>query len=420
MHFGVAGIKRTNKRNFIANLVKTNIVFTLILLFFAFFIFMNNFGENKIASAEPSESEEKDIEEQLKDTVSDVLNDIDFSDIEDVFVATGETFFNGKTFKEYVAGVVSGEEDLDFQAVWQMLKVVLKNNIKNILSPLLIVLCISLLCVLFQNVQSNKISGVQEVVRLICFSVIVVIVSTLIARLVSDARESIDKMQKSMNAIFPILLVLMTSIGGVASARAYTPLVAILSNIVSSVFVYVLLPLFSLSLVLSILGHISSNTRLEKLNQFTKSLFKWIVGVVCTVFIGYLAIKGFTAGATDGISLKATKYAIKNYVPILGGYISDGFELVKAGSLIVKNAIGFVSCLLLAVICLLPVLSIAICELGLKLVAGIIEPAGDSKTSNLLSSISGSLKLLVSVVIGVSIMYFLTIYLVTCTVANIF
>lgn len=420
MHFGVAGIKRTNKRNFIANLVKTNIVFTLILLFFAFFIFMNNFGENKIASAEPSESEEKDIEEQLKDTVSDVLNDIDFSDIEDVFVATGETFFNGKTFKEYVAGVVSGEEDLDFQAVWQMLKVVLKNNIKNILSPLLIVLCISLLCVLFQNVQSNKISGVQEVVRLICFSVIVVIVSTLIARLVSDARESIEKMQKSMNAIFPILLVLMTSIGGVASARAYTPLVAILSNIVSSVFVYVLLPLFSLSLVLSILGHISSNTRLEKLNQFTKSLFKWIVGVVCTVFIGYLAIKGFTAGSTDGISLKATKYAIKNYVPILGGYISDGFELVKAGSLIVKNAIGFVSCLLLAVICLFPVLSIAICELGLKLVAGIIEPVGDSKTSNLLSSISGSLKLLVSVVIGVSIMYFLTIYLVTCTVFNIF
>lgn len=420
MHFGVAGIKRTNKRNFIANLVKTNIVFTLILSFFAFFIFMNNFGENKIASAEPSESEEKDIEEQLKDTVSDVLNDIDFSDIEDVFVATGETFFNGKTFKEYVAGVVSGEEDLDFQAVWQMLKVVLKNNIKNILSPLLIVLCISLLCVLFQNVQSNKISGVQEVVRLICFSVIVVIVSTLIARLVSDARESIDKMQKSMNAIFPILLVLMTSIGGVASARAYTPLVAILSNIVSSVFVYVLLPLFSLSLVLSMLGHISSNTRLEKLNQFTKSLFKWIVGVVCTVFIGYLAIKGFTAGATDGISLKATKYAIKNYVPILGGYISDGFELVKAGSLIVKNAIGFVSCLLLAVICLFPVLSIAICELGLKLVAGIIEPVGDSKTSNLLSSISGSLKLLVSVVIGVSIMYFLTIYLVTCTVFNIF
>lgn len=420
MHFGVAGIKRTNKRNFIANLVKTNIVFTLILLFFAFFIFMNNFGENKIVSAEPSESEEKDIEEQLKDTVSDVLNDIDFSDIEDVFVTTGETFFNGKTFKEYVAGVVSGEEDLDFQAVWQMLKVVLKNNIKNILSPLLIVLCISLLCVLFQNVQSNKISGVQEVVRLICFSVIVVIVSTLIARLVSDARESIDKMQKSMNAIFPILLVLMTSIGGVASARAYTPLVAILSNIVSTVFVYVLLPLFSLSLVLSMLGYISSNTRLEKLNQFTKSLFKWIVGVVCTVFISYLAIKGFTAGATDGISLKATKYAIKNYVPILGGYISDGFELVKAGSLIVKNAIGFVSCLLLAVICLLPVLSIAICELGLKLVAGIIEPVGDSKTSNLLSSISGSLKLLVSVVIGVSILYFLTIYLVTCTVSNIF
>lgn len=261
--------------------------------------------------------------------------------------------------------------------------------------------------------------GASEVVYLICFSVVVIIVSVLISKLVSNAKDSVVQMQKSMNAIFPILLSLMTAMGGTISVSAYTPLVLVLSNIVSNVFVYVLFPLFSLSLVISIIGHISSNTKLNKFNLFLKSLFKWILGVVCAVFMGYLTIKGFTAGSSDGISMKATKFAIKNYVPLLGGYISEGFEIVKAGSLVVKNAVGFVAVLVVAFLCLMPVLSIAICELALKLLAGILEPVGATKTSGLLSSISDSLRLLVSIVVGVAVLYFLTIYLLTCTVANI-
>ena len=297
------------------------------------------------SASEAVTRDEKSVEEELSDSTNDVLNDIDFSELEDLVLELDVDLFSGKTFKQYVKDVIDGKESFDISTFFQMMKLMIAKNIKTILSPLLIVLCIALLCVLFSNMQSGKMGEHLEIVYLICFSVVVIIVSVIISKLVLNSKNGIMKMQKNMNAIFPILLLLMSNMGGAISAKAYTPLVSVLSNIISNIFVYFLLPLFSLSLVLSIISHISPNTKLNKLNGFIKSLFKWVIGSVCAVFMGYLAIKGFTAGASDGISIKATKYAIKNYVPILGGYISEGFELVKAGSLIVKNAIGFVGSL---------------------------------------------------------------------------
>lgn len=412
-----ANIKTTHSNNYFHNLIKIALFFMLFVLSFAFFIFVNNFNKNNIACAE--NAKEDSIEEELEDSTNDVLSEIDFSELEDIVSLLDENLFNGKTFKEYVSDVINGKEEFNISTFFGFLKSVLVKNIKSILSPFAIILCVCLLCLLFKNLHTSKLQGASEVVYLICFSVVVIIVSVLISKLVSNAKDSVVQMQKSMNAIFPILLSLMTAMGGTISVSAYTPLVLVLSNIVSNVFVYVLFPLFSLSLVISIIGHISSNTKLNKFNLFLKSLFKWILGVVCAVFMGYLTIKGFTAGSSDGISIKATKFAIKNYVPLLGGYISEGFEIVKAGSLVVKNAVGFVAVLIVAFLCLMPVLSIAICELTLKLLAGILEPVGAMKTSGLLSSISDSLRLLVSIVVGVAVLYFLTIYLLTCTVANI-
>ena len=60
----------------------------------------------------------------------------------------------------------------------------------------------------------------------------------------------------------------------------------------------------------------------------------------------------------DGLNLKLTKFAIKNYVPILGGYVSEGFDFVYTCSVLVKNALGVCSIIIIVFKILSPVLSI--------------------------------------------------------------
>ena len=360
------------------------------------------------------------LEEELEKETDKLLDNIDFTEIENIVLNIDKEglFFNGIGFKEYVSLVIKNKEKIDIETIFSLIFKNLKSRFTSLFSPLILVLVVVLICNLFNVIKSGKISGVSEVVYFVCFSIVVIIISSIVKDLITDSKTCVLSLKKQMDSVLPILLTLIMGMGGVVSAKAFSPLVVILSNIVSAIFINILFPLFTLSLVLSIVGNLSESNKLTKLNGFVKSLFKWIIGVVFAVFMGFLTIKGLTAGASDGLSIKATKYAIKNYIPMLGGYINEGFELVKAGSMLVKNATGFVGVILLFFSIITPIISIAIIELGMKLLAGVIEAVGDKKASNLIYMISGSLKLLVVILVGVALMYFITLYILLCSASN--
>ena len=143
-----------------------------------------------------------------------------------------------------------------------------------------------------------------------------------------------------------------------------------------------------------------------------------IVGIVFTVFIGFAAVQGITAGSIDGLSIKTAKFAIKSYIPLVGSYISDGFYILLASSSLIKNAIGAAGLLLLAGTLLSPILELVIFMLALKLMAGIIEPLGDGKIASFVSTLSKNMSLLISMLVAVSFMYMILTGLVMCS-ANI-
>ena len=214
-------------------------------------------------------------------------------------------------------------------------------------------------------------------------------------------------------------MLLMNGAGASITVKAYQPLVLFLSNVVSNIFSKVLLPIVITIFVLSLVDNLSPQTKVKNLIDFFTSGFKWIIGIVFTIYMAFMAIQGITASSADGISIKTAKYAIKNYIPMLGGYISDGFEVARVGSVIIKNAIGFSGIIFLIITIISPIIFIGILQLALKLIAALAEPIADGRSTGLLSSVSKSLSLLITVVIGVAVMYFIIIFLLMCSVSGV-
>ena len=169
---------------------------------------------------------------------------------------------------------------------------------------------------------------------------------------------------------------------------------------------------------MSIVNNLSSNTKFNKLIDFFKSLFKWIVGFSFSVFFVFFSVQGMSASASDGVSIKTAKFAIKNYVPILGGYVSEGVEVVKAGMFLIKNAVGFVGVILTCSTIVLPLISIAVFTLSLKFLAGVLEPVGNGTAVNILSAVSDSFKLLLTCLLVVFCVFVLTLFLMICSVSG--
>ncbi len=367
-------------------------------------------------------SGKENLEEELDKNIQDTIKDIDLSDLENYFAENSDYFYKvfGVTeYKQFLQALVSGELLTDFNSVFSAITSSIKQNIIVILSPLLLVLVIILISVVFKNIKPRVAEdGLQEAIFFICFSVIVTIVVYLIGGVFVQIKSTIQKMQNQMDGIFPVLLLLMNTSGGAISVKAYRPLVLLLSNIVSNVFLKILLPIVVLVFVLGLVGNISPKTKVKKLTDFFNSTFKWIIGVVFTVYMAFMSVQGITASSADGISIKTAKYAIKNYIPMLGGYISDGFEVARVGSHIIKNAVGFSGILMLVVTILSPIILIGVMQLSFKLVAGLIEPISDSRTTGIFDSVSKGLSMLMVVLIGASCMYFIVMFLLVCSVSG--
>ncbi len=362
---------------------------------------------------------EEEIFEQLDESVKDQLEDLDMSALDDLLAQLGEdgqAIFGGNSFAEKVQSVLDGEFIQDGGGFIESFFKLLFSEILDMLPLLASIAVIAILCGLVSHMKAGFMSeSTGQIVFFVCFAVVVVLALVCAVNLVNVAGDAINGMKKQMNAAFPVLLTLMAGIGGAVSVKAYQPAVALLSGGVVEIVSAVVLPLFIFTLVFSVVGNLSKSVRLGKLTDFFKSASTTVLAVTFTVFTAFLAVQGLTAGSFDGVSIRAAKFATKSYIPILGGYLADGLDLILAGSVLIKNSVGVAGLLLLLSTVLMPLLQILGVCFGFKIVAAVIEPVSDSRLTSFLTGIAKSMNMLIAALLAVAFMYFISVMLLIFT-----
>lgn len=362
---------------------------------------------------------EEEIFEQLDESVKDQLEDLDMSALDDLLAQLGEdgqAIFGGNSFAEKVQSVLDGEFIQDGGGFIESFFKLLFSEILDMLPLLASIAVIAILCGLVSHMKAGFMSeSTGQIVFFVCFAVVVVLALVCAVNLVNVAGDAINGMKKQMNAAFPILLTLIAGIGGAVSVKAYQPAVALLSGGVVEIVSAVVLPLFIFTLLFSVVGNLSKSVRLGKLTDFFKSASTTVLAVTFTVFTAFLAVQGLTAGSFDGVSIRAAKFATKSYIPILGGYLADGLDLILAGSVLIKNSVGVAGLLLLLSTVLMPLLQILGVCFGFKIVAAVIEPVSDSRLTSFLTGIAKSMNMLIAALLAVAFMYFISVMLLIFT-----
>ena len=297
-----------------------------------------------------------------------------------------------------------------------MLINMLGTSVKGFIPLLVTLIAVSIIFSIVNGLTSGFMSkSTTEIIHFVCYSAIIVLLMTEVTFLISDSVKAIQNMAKFMEIIFPIMLTLVTALGGIATTATYSPMMTVLSVGVTKIISNIVLPCFIATMALSIVGFISKDIKLNKLTKFFKSAGEVIIGVVFGLFTTFITTNGISGAITDNISIKSAKFAISSYVPVLGGYLSDGLDLAVASVMLVKNAVGVGGVILMLSIILSPVIKILVFSLGLKLVAGIIEPIGNKRMSEIVYAISKNLTLLVIAMLGMAFMFFIMMILILLT-----
>ena len=171
----------------------------------------------------------------------------------------------------------------------------------------------------------------------------------------------------------------------------------------------VTLPLCLSAAVTTILRHLSPRISIAHLSGLLRSLASWTLGVGFTVFISVSALQSLGVAAADGVTLRTAKYAVDNFVPVVGGMFADTMDTLVGASLLIKNALGLTGLLLLLSVAAGPMLQTLAGAMLYRAAAALLEPVADSRVSACMQEFSEVLMLLMVVQLSVGAMFLLLV-----------
>lgn len=362
--------------------------------------------------------EEEQALEEFRLQIDELLDALDTDELQAYLNSLSE--FDQSDIKDVLSGVITGDFALDYTSLGQSVLAIVWQEGRAMLPAFAVILAAALLCGILNSAKNGFMqSNMTDIINFSAYLAIGAVVLAVLTDLLKVGFEAIQSMQTQMEIVYPILLTLMAASGGSVSAGVFRPAVAFFSGAVCELFTAVVLPASVVVIVLAFIGNLSPEVPTEKLGDFFKSISKWLIGLTLGLFTLFLTVQGIASSQYDGLSLRAVKYLVSGSVPIVGGFLSGGMDLVLAGSALIKNAVGSFAVFLLFGAILRPVLLFAAFQLFLRLAAAVTEPAG-GKLSSFLSRLATDSGFFIAGLLCIAFLYFLTLVLLVCSTGVIF
>ncbi|MBE6065348.1 stage III sporulation protein AE [Clostridium cochlearium] len=350
------------------------------------------------------------------DEISDIKESKEIEELYDYIsnMKSEYEILNDMNVKKYIENSMkTGEGDLSIKKIGKTLIGFLFKELATSIKLMSVIVIIAIICSLITNLEmafSNE--SLSNIAYFACYSLLIVIMARSFYLGVDLARVTIERMSNFMLILVPVLVMLLFSVGGVAEAAVMDPVVIISINLASKIFAKILIPLISMVFVLQFVNNITEEYKIDKLTKLLNQIALWGQGILMTVFIGIMTIRGITSKTLDQVVAKTAKYAVDNFIPIVGKCLSDAVSTVAGYSVLLKDAISGLGLVMLIVMVSFPTIKLLINAFVYKLTAALIEPIGDKRLVNSISSAGDSLVLISSCVICVSIMFFIMISII--------
>lgn len=223
------------------------------------------------------------------------------------------------------------------------------------------------------------------------------------------ARTAIADLSSFMLAILPAMVGLLMGSGAAASAGLLQPAMVGAIETVGVAVRAVVFPLALLAAVLDLVGAFAPSFRLSGLSGLMRHVSVGFMGLLLTGFLGVVGVLGAAGGIADGVALRAGKYAVKTFVPVVGSMLSDAAELVLTSGLLLRSGLGLLGLVTVALLVAVPVLKMLALLLVFRLAAALAGPVGGEGITPVLGGVGGAVALLTTAVALVGLLCFLSL-----------
>ncbi|WP_148549786.1 stage III sporulation protein AE [Paraclostridium bifermentans] len=357
------------------------------------------------------EENDKKVKESVDTYISEQLNKINVQEIQNQI--KDEKFIEDVDLKTFMKDLISGKKTMLDLFDKEGIKLFLFDELRASLKVASIIFVLALLSSILKSLDNSFSSGaISQVTTYIVFIVMVTLTLVGFKDVLNICNTTIDSMINLMQILMPILITFLVVMGFPMTSTVMTPIFMGGVTFINIVFKNFLFVSITIGFAILVINNLSNSIKLKKLASFIKQINLITIGAIFTIYLALVSMQGMYVKSLDGFAVKSTKFAIGNFIPVVGGFVSDSFDIILSSSQLIKNLFGGVGLIILVGICLIPIIKIISIILVYKTSAMIVEPVGEDSISNFLNEISNLMAIMLACIIAITIMFFVTIAIV--------
>lgn len=366
--------------------------------------------ENEQAQQDEQQTSEEEFEAGLQQTINGLnLYDLQKGLTED---ETAQELLQSGDFTQTLIALGKGEKALDagqiFAVLGRGLIRAVRENIQWMVQMILLCCVMSLLGAIGPRVLSGE---VAEVCGFLSYALAVSLAVRALVQAFAIGSEAILEMTQLMQAMFPVLITLLTAVGSLASAGVFQPAMGFLTGAMMTMVHKFTLPAVLVSGVLTVVQNLSDKIRISRMTELVMKTATWLTGLVFVIFLGVTALQGLTGGTYDGVTMRTAKFAVGKFMPVVGNMVSGTMDTLVGCSMVVKNGVGVMGLVLIGCKMASPVMKIMAITLTMKLTAALMQPFEEKRLAGCLQDLSQVTTLLYIAVLSVGVMMFISVTL---------
>ncbi len=307
--------------------------------------------------------------------------------------------------EEILSGLARGENIFSIREICGRGIGLLTGEVRSTLKIMAFILALSVLSTYLVNMQSGFAEGASQAAFFACYSVIAGIAAAAFFEVVKCGQNAVENISVFMRMIVPVVLVSLASGGAVISATAFEAVLVGVIEITEWVIEKAFVPMLMMSAAVNIVNNLSDKINAGKLVQLLNKAVKWGLGIMLTLFVGVTGLQSIASCGADGLTVKVTKFAASNLIPVVGGILSESVETVMNCSIVIKNSVGILGVVVVALIAVIPLAKVAACLIMFRMCAAVIQPIADKKIVKCISELADSVSCVFSMTVAITVMF---------------
>lgn len=333
---------------------------------------------------------------------------MDMEELEDLFdlaVQNGSVFENTSP-GEIIQSILRGEPIFNFHDIIAAVTGYFLQEIHGsiILGVQLVVICI-IIGLLKNLADSFSKDTVSNLAVIVCGCCVIVLCLKSFMDIYQVCSDAVDTMTVTMQALLPILVPLLITMGGLASGSVLNPFIVTAITIFNSILQRVIMPAIYISCVFLLVNSLSEKDYVKKLALLIRGGAVTIIGLMVTMFSALTFLQGIVTKTADGMLAKTAKYSVDNFVPIVGGFAADSLDMILSCATIIKNGVGIFGLIIILTLLTIPMIKILAVALVFKISAVIIEPIGNKTISDGINEVGNTVITLAIILFLVAMMF---------------